>query len=308
MSVQQEKFKEIANRIRQHLGGNELIKPNEFATKIDEVYSRGDTDGYMHGQADGIEQGRQAEWSDFWDVFQSKGNRTEWDYQFKGSYWNGDAFKPKYKMIVKTAGNMFSGNYSSVKIDLRKEALGVEVDFSQCTLFNNTFSYQGVISAIGVLDTRASSNLYNLFASNESLHTVEKLIFKDDGSQTNLNSTNAKKLKNILIEGVIGNSISFSASPLTKETIMGKSIIAEEYESLSDSVKTNNVIVIDGVYYYGGIITALKSDASGKTLTLKKTAVNEAFGINVDDETTYPEGSEYYTLRHSKDNWTFSYV
>ena len=31
-------------------------------------------------------------------------------------------------------------------------------------------------------------------------------------------------------------------------------------------------------------------------------------GININDETTYPVGSEFYTLRHSKDNWTFSYV
>ena len=65
------------------------------------------------------------------------------------------------------------------------------------------------------------------------------------------------------------------------------------------------------------LFNALSSTVSGKTLTLKKSAVNEAFGIDVDDPSTWevygPEGawfstSAYCHLRHSKDNWTISYV
>ena len=56
------------------------------------------------------------------------------------------------------------------------------------------------------------------------------------------------------------------------------------------------------------IINALSSTTSGLTLTLSKSAVNNAFGVNVDDASTYPEGSEYYELRQSKSNWTISYV
>jgi hypothetical protein len=41
---------------------------------------------------------------------------------------------------------------------------------------------------------------------------------------------------------------------------------------------------------------------------LSKAAVNNAFGIDVDDASTYPEGSEYYNLRYSKSNWTFNYA
>lgn len=56
------------------------------------------------------------------------------------------------------------------------------------------------------------------------------------------------------------------------------------------------------------IVNALSQTTSGLTITVSKTAVNNAFNINVDDPTTYPEGSEYYTLRNSKSNWTFNYA
>lgn len=89
--------------------------------------------------------------------------------------------------------------------------------------------------------------------------------------------TNCTALTEITMSGVIANDINFQYSPLNKASI----------ES---------------------VMGCLSTTASGKTLTLKKTAVNAAFGINIDDATTYPEGSEYYILRHSKDNWTVNYV
>lgn len=41
MSVQQEKFKEIADAIREKTGSTDLIKPSEFASKVGEVYEAG---------------------------------------------------------------------------------------------------------------------------------------------------------------------------------------------------------------------------------------------------------------------------
>lgn len=53
MSVQQEKFKAIADKIRHYLGISDLIKPSDFADKIDAVaedrYTLGVTDGYGNG-------------------------------------------------------------------------------------------------------------------------------------------------------------------------------------------------------------------------------------------------------------------
>lgn len=88
---------------------------------------------------------------------------------------------------------------------------------------------------------------------------------------------NCINLANITMSGIIGNDISFQWCPLTKDSITS-------------------------------VVSVLSDTASGKTVTFKKTAVNTAFGIDVDDTTTYPEGSEFYTLRHSKDNWSFNYV
>jgi flagellar biosynthesis/type III secretory pathway protein FliH len=287
---------------------------SDYAEKINlaivETSEEKYADGYSEGQAFGIEQGRKAECEEFWKVFQNEGKRANYQYAFQTG-WNQHTFKPKYDMILTNCNNMFGGTFGNNSgLDLRKSAIGITIDFSKCTSFNNCFSYayDSSVVAIGTIDTRKATSLANMFNSAYGLHTVEKLILKDDGSQTYLDMSNASALENITVEGVVGSDISFKSSPLTKASIMGRAITEEEYSILDENVKTNNVISIGNVYYYGGIITALKRDASGKTLTLKKTAVNTAFGINVDDVTTWAEGSEYYTLRHSKDNWTISYV
>ena len=89
----------------------------------------------------------------------------------------------------------------------------------------------------------------------------------------------ASALEEITITGTIGQN-GFSISPCVKLS--------------KDSIKS--------------VINALSTTTSGLTVTLSKTAVNNAFGIDVDDTTTWAEGTEYYELRHSKDNWTISYI
>lgn len=53
-------------------------------------------------------------------------------------------------------------------------------------------------------------------------------------------------------------------------------------------------------------INGLSTSVTGQTATFSKQAVNNAFGIDVDDESTYTE--EFNTLRNSRSNWTFSYI
>ena len=259
MSVQQEKFKEIADQIRIYTNTSESIKPSEFANKIEDVFSNGERFGRSN-------QKSESEYI-FWSNLQAEGARTNWSYLCYGGYFgNGETFKPRYDMKVKLAQCMFNSNYNSPTIDLRKEALGVEIDWSGCTFFNNTFNYQGVISAIGTLDTRASEKLYDMFQGAKNLHTVERFILKDDGSQTDLNCSGAYSLKNITFEGVIGTNTNFQSSPLTRASI----------ES---------------------IIGCLSDTASGKTLTLKKTAKEAAF-----------TEEEWTELTANKTNWTISLV
>ena len=66
MSIMQEKFKAIADKIREKLDITELIKPNDFADKIDDVYAAG----------------KKAEYDAFWDVCQNNGERNDYQYAF----------------------------------------------------------------------------------------------------------------------------------------------------------------------------------------------------------------------------------
>ncbi|MBO5733569.1 MAG: hypothetical protein J6R66_01585, partial [Clostridia bacterium] len=121
------------------------------------------------------------------------------------------------------------------------------------------------------------SQLNNTFYECRKLHTIDKIIIPNCTSIASDPFYNCIALAKIVFEGVILANISLAYSPLSKDSITS-------------------------------VINALSATATSKTLTLKKSAVNTAFGIDVDDETTYPAGTEFYNLRHSKDNWTFSYV
>lgn len=223
------------------------------------------------------EAGEQKQYDLLWDAIQMKGTRTIYDSAFIGSSWNDEVFKPKYDIRPATAKNMFRAmNVTNLKASL--ESAGVVLDTSACTDFETTF-YYGTYGHIPEIDTRSAANLYTIFCGADA-HTIDKWILKDDGSQKfNKNTFTHNSLKNLVVEGVIGqNQLSFA-----KCTKLSKASITS-------------------------IINALSSTTSGLKITISKTAVNNAFGINVDDTTTYPEGTEFYELRHSKDNWTISYV
>ena len=120
------------------------------------------------------------------------------------------------------------------------------------------------------------TNLQNAFY-NESLVSIDGITVAASCSFTNA-FRNCTALEHVIFYGIIGNPLDLSWS-----TLLDK-------ESITS------------------IINALSTTTSGLTVTLSKTAVNNAFGIDVDDEATFPEGSEYYELRNSKSNWTISYV
>lgn len=136
-------------------------------------------------------------------------------------------------------------------------------------------------AAAGITDTKVAiyaptTNIDYCFM-NSGLQTIRKLVLQDT---TSYNSTfsGCDELIELNVEGVIGKN-GFDVHWSTK---LNKASIES-------------------------IINVLSATTSGLTVTFSKTAVNNAFGIDVDDTTTYPEGSEYYNLRYSKSNWTFAY-
>lgn len=226
-----------------------------------------------------FDAGKKSYYDKFWDDLQRNGNRTNYDGAF-GS-WSGESFKPKYDIKVSSAIYMFTqfadrdkwGN--GLKVDLVDilEKQNVNLDFSKCVNFTNFLLWSN-ISRIGTVDTSSASRVD--FNTAHLLETIKLLILKNDGTQT-FTFGSCNSLKNITIQGIIGTSIDMRSCPLSKESIIS-------------------------------VVNALSSTTSRLTVTFKKSAINTAFGIDVDDETTYPEGSEYYVLRNTKSNWTFSYV
>ena len=328
MSVQQDKFKIIADKIREKTGTTEAIKPNNFAEKIDDVYQAGQNsqqgiinslnneleqindrfivhaneviytqqemmklgveveyddnndivliskavpDVYDKGYADGQSQG--GGYDEFWDSYQNNGKRTDYRYAFAGSGWNKDTYNPKYPLVV-AGGGMAAYMFSNSLI----KKIG-DIDMSKVTGQIANFIRQNTeLTEVGeIVINNAVTQLTTFLYSNNKLVTVKKLKFGTVSTFTNAFYT-LYDLVNITIDGVMAGDVSFGDSKLlSKESLIS-------------------------------IINALSSVTTAKTLTLSKEAVNNAFGIDIDNETTYPEGSEYYILRNSKSNWTFNYV
>lgn len=140
----------------------------------------------------------------------------------------------------------FGSRFERKSIDLleRLNACGVTIDFSKATEFSSCFGWS-YISRVGIVDTRSSSDLYNLFYSCTKLVTVEKIILKDDGSQRVKNMLSACSiLESVTIEGVIGqNDFSVSSSSkLTHDSLM--SIINALQDKTTDTSSTTWLVTL----------------------------------------------------------------
>lgn len=151
-------------------------------------------------------EGQQAERDAFWDIYQQNGERTVYNNAFSGYGWTDETFKPKYDMRPISATQMFhSTQITNLKQILDK--CGVVLDFSNCTGFTYTFQ-QSKITHIGVIDTRKCGNL-NYFMTEAKFVYIEKIILKDDGSQSFMSGYSfsvCRVLEHIIFEGVIGKN------------------------------------------------------------------------------------------------------
>lgn len=215
-----------------------------------EGYTKGDNDGYTAGHADGydegIEAGKQAEYDAFWDAFQRAGIDTTAS-TFAGRGWNADNFKPKNNIVTKDGYMYFYNNGVEGDLSQILENLGVEFDTSELTSAQYMF-WNSRFTRVPTLDfRRLTSETHTLDAFRSStLKTIDKLIVSETTPFGSNMCRNATILANITFEGVIGSSINFQWSPLTKESI------------------TN-------------IVEHLSSTATGQTCTFKKSAKEAAF-------------------------------
>lgn len=194
--------------------------------------------------------GKDQQRNDFWDSVQDFGNRTDYEYSFAGKSWTSDNFYPKYDMIIGTNTDNFRQMFyhsSELNIDLaeRLEECGVVLDTSGAKTFYNTFR-NAAITRLPVLNSQNTSELYATFGGGW-LVTIDKLILKSDGTQS-FTSTfyGCTSLKNIVVEGTIGNDFDIHWSPLTKAS-------------------------------FTSIVNALSGTAEGKTVSFSQAAKEAVF-------------------------------
>lgn len=227
------------------------------------------------------EAGKDAFYDFFWDNFQQNGTRGDYSSSF-GACWSKETFKPKYTIAPTNAYMMFMYFAKAEAAPMDFVEMGIDLDLSKCTVMTQLFS-DANISRVGVVDCRKTRDGGRYaFASSKKLVTIEKLIFLD----TPFAATNTFQYTFQSCEALVNIN-----------AIEGK--ICNNGLSLQWSTKLSKQSIIN-------IINALSSTTTGLTITFSKTAINNAFGINIDNESTYT--TEWNTLRGSKSNWSFSFA
>lgn len=223
-----------------------------------------------------FDAGKKAENKEFWDEYQDRGNRQNYNHAFTGLGWSEKNLKPCYDIKPQNAVLMFRDFPLAINIQDYFESVGVDLDFSKCVHFTE-MCLNSAITAFNVIDTTsAPTSIAYIFSSAKNLKSVGLLRIRNEGSQAfNSAFNNANSLEDITIEGVIGKDVDFkSCVKLSKASITS-------------------------------IINALSTTTSGPSITFSKTAVNKVFetseGVNNGSTST-----EWANLIATKSNWTIS--
>ena len=175
------------------------------------------------------EAGQQSEYDRFWDIYQENGVRTMYNRAFGNAGWTSEIYKPKYPMQPTSAVAMYQNCAIEGPID---------IDFSQCTDFQQTFQDAKQITSLGIIDTRNAPALPRTFQSMQGCVSIQKLILKDDGSQTFINPlAYCSNLMDIVIEGTIGNNgfTVFQATKLSHDSLMSIINALQDKTSVGDT-------------------------------------------------------------------------
>jgi hypothetical protein len=262
-------------------------KVRRAKTDLDEVHAAGVEEGKaLGGYTKGYEDGKRAEYDAFWDTVQNYGNRTDYGKAFLG--WNCEYIRPKYKVTPSdrvTSVNTFYGNKTLKKIEAEY------FDFSQKTRGNSittgwywTFSTCAALEEIEDIGMMPDTAYDATFAFCYGLKKIAK-ITTDKDVQFGDTFRGCNALEDITFEGEIGNNINFQwSTKLTKASITS-------------------------------VVNALSNTASGRTLQLSKTAVDNAFPTWFDNPETGEQenlgcdiNSEWVALVASKSNWIITLV
>ena len=233
----------------------------------------GYTEGKTDGIAEGIEQGRKSQYDEFWDNFQNYGKRDIYCFAFRSCGF--EYIRPKYKIapkVIDAVGSMFRGSEKLKKIeadyfDFSQLPFSTYVSGAHHYTFNACFALEE-IEDVGLSPIYSYSQT---FSWDTKLHTIAKItVDENTGFDNAFHRCDA--LVNLTIAGVIGKN-GFN---------------------VQDSTKLSKTSITS-------IINALSATTSGLTVTLSKTAVNNAFSGG-------STGEEWLNLIATKSNWNISLV
>ena len=220
------------------------------------------------------EAGKNAEREAFWQSFTVNGTRKQYRYACFNEGWNDTSFNPPDGLIVPNDARYMFENTGITHLYKR------QVDFSKATDLRQVFNTSTSIRYVECFDISSSNaGLGSTFGGCTNLETLTMQTTSDKFVFASSTFTNCVNLTHLTLVGTITTN--------------------------GFNVQWCEKLTKDSIY---SIFNALSTTTSALSITLSKTAVNNAFGIDVDDETTYPEGSEYYQLRHSRDNWSVNYI
>ena len=185
-----------------------LVEKVERAkTDYDEVYEAG------------IEEGKQADYDQFWDAFQGGGAATYYVYRFAGQGWNDTSFKPKYD--IKPVGNANGMFRDSTITNMRAIFLscGITLDMSKSTGNNATFGYTKN-TLLPKLDFSSATLLQSTFSSSSQLVEIEEMVVHEKLQYASTFS-GCTALEHLIVTGTIGqNGFDVSACPLSRDSLI----------------------------------------------------------------------------------------
>lgn len=262
-------FNVLKSKVKSYVAMNDFLNPlkiEEYVNAIDDVFKCGEFNG------------KQSQYDEFWDAFQQNGSRTFYRHAFSGWGWTADTFKPKYNITPTDCARMFEYCRAFNLKEKLKES-NVKLDLSNVTDVSEMFYY----AFMGVGDNvipdiwhKRITNATNCFYVATGIKTIENFTVAEN-CNVNMAFFRCDELENLTVGNTIGaNGWDFLWSPkLSHDSIVN-------------------------------IIEHLSPATTGLSIRFKKSAVNTAFGINVDDETTYTE--EWTNLINSKSNWTIAFA
>lgn len=255
MATVNEKMTAIADKIREYSGETRKINLDEMVSGIQSCADNSRYAGYLEGNEQGKDIGKQEMHETFWNCLTNYGNSlaTEsWDYRFGScnfSYIGG--FNPPSRITIKSGTQMFRGstNIGSLtndKVNLTK--------MRACSYMFYSTSGPLEIEEINISGCNSLDYTFGAYG----LTRIGKLTLKDTGTQTFPNTfINTRALTEIgEIVGKIGRTVSFSSSPFTPDTM--KNII----NALMDYSTTNTLVYT--VTFKADCWTALEAESTPK--------------------------------------------